>query len=197
MFEENEEEYFLPLQDQQIFGAGIRRKRVPFVRAESEPLPPPQPVPKPGLGDRYLAIVLPQSSENEEKAAQEQSKAVCEICKLPITPAITTANGGTRPHESSLAHQVCLAHSHPPSHLDRDHAGLKYLASYGWDPDARRGLGATQTGIRVPIKSKIKNDTIGLGVREMRVAKEVKVKVRLNAKQAREQEALGKKRRCS
>jgi hypothetical protein len=63
-----------------------------------------------------------------------------------------------------LAHQVCLTHSHPPSHLDRNRKGLAYLSSYGWDPDARVGLGASGQGIQYPIKSKPKDDKLGIGV---------------------------------
>jgi G-patch domain len=200
-----DDEYFLPLQDQQVFGAGIRRKRVPFVRAESEPPRASQAPPKPGLGDRYLSIVLPRSpavTENVPKQSTDEAedtatpdKVVCAVCRLPTRP--TTSSGLTKPHESSLAHQVCLSHSHPPCHLDRENIGLKYLSSYGWDPDARRGLGATETGIRVPIKSRIKNNTVGLGVKDtdrVRVQKEAKEKVRLNAKQMRQQQAAGKER---
>jgi G-patch domain len=217
MEHEDEEEYFLPLQDQQVFGAGIRRKRVPFVRAESETSPSSPTAPKPALSDRYLAIVLPQRAENPEHPqsqpyganAQDEPashSAICTVCNLPITTTtITTTNTSpssnrpTKPHESSLAHQVSLAHSHPPSHLDRDHIGFKYLSSYGWDPDARQGLGAAGTGIRAPVKSKVKNDTVGLGVREAdrgsRVQRAAKERVvRLNAKQMRKQDADGKKR---
>jgi G-patch domain len=205
-----DDEYFLPLQDQQVFGAGIRRKRVPFVRAESESSPALPAGPKLGLGDRYLAIVLPQHAENTEHPQPQPSsadkdepashEAICTVCNFPITTFPSPSSSGpTKPHESSLAHQVCLSHSHPPSHLDRDHIGLKYLSAYGWDPDARRGLGPRGTGIRVPVKSKIKNDTVGLGVKEaavgrVRVQKEAKDKVRLNAKEMRKQEAAGKKR---
>jgi G-patch domain len=200
-----DDEYFLPLQDQQVFGAGIRRKRVPFVRAESEPPCPSQAPPKQGLGDRYLSIVLPRSSADAENVQKQSIDApedtmtsdevVCTVCKLPIIPA--ASSGPTKPHGSSLAHQVCLSHSHPPSHLDREKMGLKYLSSYGWDPDARRGLGATETGIRVPIKSRIKNNTVGLGVKDsdrVQVQKEAKKNTRLNAKQMRQQQAAGKKR---
>lgn len=201
-----DDEYFLPLQDQQVFGAGIRRDRVPFVHAsESEPTASSKPTGKPGLGDRYLSIVLPQSAEDGESprerslgghdCATASGEAVCAVCKLPITS--TTSNALLKPHESSVAHQVCLSHSHPPSHLDRRHMGLKYLVSYGWNPDARSGLGVTGTGITVPVKGKVKNDTVGLGVKpndRIRVQKEAKEKSRLNAKQVRKQDDIGKKR---
>lgn len=202
---QEDDEYFLPLQDQQIFGAGIKRKRVQFVRAGSEPTHPSQAYPNPGLGDRYLSIVLPQNPETSENGEERppgvekeitaNDEVLCALCHLPITPA--TSRTPAKPHESSLAHQVCLAHSHPPSHLDREHIGLRYLSSYGWDPDARRGLGATETGISFPIKGKIKNDTVGLGVTDrdrVRVQKESKVKARLNAKQMRKQDVAGKQR---
>jgi G-patch domain len=206
MSQEEDEDYYLPLQDQRVFGAGIKRKCVPFVRAESEPADTSQTPPeKAGLGDRYLSIVLPQSrddiskdrelpvdTEQEEKPPTEM---ICAVCNLPIMS--DTAAATARPHESSLAHQVCLKHSDPPSHLDRAHVGLRYLSSYGWDPDERRGLGATGAGIRVPIKGKVKNDTVGLGVKDVdqvRVKKETKEKTRLNARQVRKLEADGKVR---
>lgn len=205
MISQEDEDYYLPLQDQQVFGAGIRRRRVPFVRAASEPTPASQTLIKPSLGDRYLSIVLPQGAK-DTKRPQEQlvggqndrsapPEAICTVCKLPITSTMSSST--IKPHESLLAHQVCLTHSHPPSHLDRGHMGLKYLSSFGWDPDARSGLGATGAGILVPVKSKTKNDTVGLGVNHSdhtRVQKVAKEKLRLNAKQVRKQEAEGKKR---
>lgn len=42
--------------------------------------------------------------------------------------------------------------------------GLNYLEAYGWDPDARAGLGAAQQGIQFPLKPKAKEDTLGIGV---------------------------------
>ncbi|KAI9158193.1 vacuolar calcium ion transporter [Paramyrothecium foliicola] len=81
---------------------------------------------------------------------------VCAICSLPIT-------SGIREHEASLAHQVSLAHSHPPSALDRSRMGLRTLAAQGWDPDARQGLGREGEGLRFPIKTVAKEDNLGIG----------------------------------
>jgi G-patch domain len=201
----DEDEYHLPLQDQRVFGAGIKRKRVPFVRAESEPTTSAVEPTKPGLGDRYLSIVLPQhdhSANEENNLDQDRSKGVvCTVCRFPTTSSLPTA--GVKPtqvHGSSLVHQVCLSHSHPPSHLDRENVGLKYLSSYGWDPDSRRGLGPSGSGIRIPIKADVKNDTIGIGFLKSdptRVHKESKTKPnkqRLSAKQVQNQIAAGRKR---
>ena len=182
----DQETYFLPSEDQRVFGAGIKRKRVPFVPAstnESHIAPEP----KTAVGDRYLSIVL---KEQDQKPSTDEHATVCDICGQPASNF----------HESSISHQFCLEHSHPPSHLPREHIGLKILGSHGWDPDSRLGLGASGEGIRVPIKSKIKNDTVGLGIEtkpsndgsllEVR-ADGVK---RLNAKEVRMQEEAGRKR---
>ena len=175
---EEEDEYFLPLQDQRVFGAGVKRKRVNFVPAEACPpsTPPPKVV---AAADRYLSIVLKDAKSAKNKRATQLSSKdveastqitdtdkplVCSVCGLPFQISSDNFGSTRHPHEASLAHQVCLEHSHPPSDIDRTRPGLKYLSSYGWDPDGRLGLGAAGEGIRAPIKGKIKNDTVGLGV---------------------------------
>ncbi|KZF23245.1 putative G-patch domain protein [Xylona heveae TC161] len=209
-----DEEYFVPLQDQRYFGAGIKRQRVQFVRANSAEAtvqPPRQNAPSSSVGDRYLSIVLPKSApvtppnggtereELEPANDQEEIPKTCEICHLPLNPE-SSAESHNTPHETSIAHQVCLEHSHPPSHLDRGRLGLKYLSSYGWDPDSRQGLGSKGEGILNPLKGKVKNDTVGLGVKFSKDPKvnaaQKKPAAKLNAKQVRQQEEEGKKRRA-
>ncbi|KAL8812437.1 MAG: hypothetical protein Q9223_000352 [Gallowayella weberi] len=180
MTDGDESENVIPLQNQRVFGAGIRRKQINFVPSQDQqqghtPGSFPQ-----GAGDRYLSIVLDGASIPSDGEVTRVPKAtttsaisnlrnldrsICKICKLPINDNPPAENlEPPKPHETSLAHQVCLEHSHPPSHLDRTRQGFKYLSTYGWDPDARLGLGATGTGIRIPIKSRPKNDTAGLGL---------------------------------
>ena len=196
------EEYIIPLQDQRVFGAGIKRKRVQFVPAatdSSQPALPPTTTRN--AGQRYLSIVLGGAANKTEDTADARAKLdfptpepqVCKICHLALPE---TSNEESKPHETSLVHQICLEHSHPPSHLDRNHVGLRYLSSHGWDPDSRLGLGAKGDGVRVPIKGKVKNDTIGLGVeRVVRKGEAVPKKVeRLDAKGMRRKEMEGKKR---
>jgi hypothetical protein len=211
---EEDDEYFLPLEDQRVFGAGIKRKRIAFVPSstlESVASTPTKAVATTSH-DRYLSIIEKkrggdaQSTEAQSPTTTsiaEASQTFCPICQLPLnasdTGTDTTTNStlSKSSHESSIAHQVCLSHSHPPSHLNREHVGLKYLSSYGWDPDSRQGLGIRGEGIRAPLKGKIKNNTTGLGVdTESRVKpqKQPQPVVRLNAKQVRQQEAEGKKR---
>ncbi|KAI9745703.1 MAG: hypothetical protein M1818_001239 [Claussenomyces sp. TS43310] len=185
----SDDEYEIPLQDQRVFGAGIKRKRVHFVPASSTtataPVASTSHPSAQSVADRYLSLVLPLEASPETPMAAEAgakpspeatSPALCEICNLPLedlpnpvasdsTPSSTFPSPSRpRPHASSLAHQVCLPHSQPPSHLDRSRKGLGILAAYGWDPDARRGLGARGQGIPFPIKARPKDDTLGLGV---------------------------------
>lgn len=243
--EEDDEDYYLPLQDQRVFGAGIRRKRVPFVRSSEHELStinterPSSIPPGPSIADTYLSIVLkkknnstsPSTPTHHEVSAPVRSthsapptsEAIsppppaptsktertdhCEICNLPISSEpgsdTNTDTSTSRPHEASLAHQVCLQHSHPPSHLDRTRAGLRYLSNYGWDPDSRLGLGATgREGILEPLKGRIKRDTAGLGTgldadgdRLRAAPPPPKKKVeKLNAKQARKGAVEARKR---
>ncbi|DAA72609.1 TPA_exp: putative G-patch domain protein [Trichophyton benhamiae CBS 112371] len=232
MMASDDEEYSVP----QAFGAGIKRKRVPFIPSQdaatlsttSAPVTVSS-SPAPGassIADKYLSIVLPSSSQSDTVFPNRASTdtKLCEVCHLPLkgTPKRPKRDGEKDnqdsisesavpvPHEASLAHQVCLPHSHPPSAIDRKGKGYKYLSSYGWDPDSRTGLGPTGSGIQIPLKPKIKNDTIGLGVgswrdeienaggkrherrlkqlREKEEAIRVKNAPKLNAKQIRLQE---------
>ncbi|KAI1624585.1 hypothetical protein EDD37DRAFT_417918 [Exophiala viscosa] len=208
---DEDEDYFLPVQDQRVFGAGIKRKRIAFVPASSSESSIPsttKPQESTNIASRYLSIVLPKESrkveEPDEKELEQVATEICPVCKQPLSSSddtVTTID--THAHESSIAHQVCLQHIHPPSHLDREHVGVKYLEAYGWDPDSRAGLGARQEGIRIPIKPKEKHDTAGLreiveddgrGTKtRIKVKKEDRV-IRLDAKKVRVMEMEAKKR---
>lgn len=178
----DEDTYEIPLQDQRAFGAGIKRKRVKFVPSSSSSIieHTPSTSSAKSISDFYLKLVLPQDTSTPESTLPLRELELCEVCKLPLStdlksiinkdeagssgPSNPTSSAKLRPHEASLAHQVCLNHSHPPSHVDRNRKGLTYLSSYGWDPDSRLGLGASGQGIQFPIKTKPKDDKLGIGV---------------------------------
>lgn len=194
----------VPLQYKRPFGSGLKRKRVVFVPASSGNLDSvderkPSEAPK-SVADTYLSIVLPKETENA--SIGETSAAglnVCDICNLPVdeSPGATdTEKASRRPHQASIAHQVCMEHSHPPSSLDRSRMGLGVLQAQGWDPDARTGLGALNQGISFPIKGKPKYDTLGLGVKVPKdfAAKKKEKPQLLNAKKVRKMAAEDKKR---
>ncbi|KAJ6139980.1 hypothetical protein N7471_006466 [Penicillium samsonianum] len=230
-----DEDYFLPPEQQRPFSSGVRRKRVEFVRSSNLDTTT---APKPSssgtsIADKYLSIVMSQSAPSTSPTTPTQRAPLsppirtqsapptpdtipppptaapagpeyCDVCKLPLalqTPADAT-DQKPRPHEASLAHQICLTHSHPPSHLDRTRSGLRYLSTYGWDPDSRLGLGASgREGIREPIKPRVKRGTAGLGTGldrdgdplPPRPAPPAKVQ-KLNSKQVRNKVAEDKKR---
>jgi len=165
MATEADDEYYVPLVDQRVFGAGIKRKRIAFVPAANHDSSISVPAKSSNAGSKYLSIVMKTANPHTATATsldgnQQEVPSTCEICGQKVVGENRVRNS----HATSIAHQVCLEHSHPPSHLDRSHVGLKYLQDYGWDPDARLGLGAKQEGIRIPIKAKQKHDSVGLGL---------------------------------
>ncbi|KAI1192145.1 hypothetical protein F5B17DRAFT_379582 [Nemania serpens] len=196
----------IPLQHKRPFGSGLKRKHVTFVPASADNLDSSIddskiPEPSKSVSDIYLSIVLPE--ESKEAAPGDETHIagpdLCDICKLPVNEPSNTEGTGrssSRPHEASIAHQICIAHSHPPSAIDRSRMGLGVLRAQGWDPDARTGLGASSQGISFPIKAKPKNDTLGLGVEIPKgIATKKKEKIQpLNAKKVRKMAVEDKKR---
>lgn len=163
--DEDPRENDVPLHHKRAFGAGLKRKRVEFVPAQdpdgglSTTITPARAT-STAVGDLYASIVMKKKVATSDSgtvgSAEEESAETCSVCGLP-------ADNSSGPHEASLAHQVSLSHSHPPSHLDRSRMGLRALASQGWDPDARTGLGREGDGMRYPIKVVAKEDTLGVG----------------------------------
>lgn len=218
-----EDGYEIPLRDQRFFGAGIKRKRIQFVPSTAEATSPTTSLPRTSstsVADRYLSIVLkkqkaerpssvPPPAEQDltlgayskrlarqadagvaDNTAEENSAltARCNICKLPLCTADATR------HESSIAHQICLEHTQPPSHIDRTRKGLAVLENRGWDPDSRLGLGATGgEGRLYPVRATENPNRAGLGVRFDKV-KAVEKPAKLDAGKARLVEKEGKKK---
>ncbi|KAL7792043.1 hypothetical protein V8C37DRAFT_381423 [Trichoderma ceciliae] len=193
----------IPLHHKRPFGAGLKRKKIEFVKAtDPDANTTVKDVDKQtaSIGDVYASIVLggsskasPSNSEltGEEKGDDaasseiEPGPPICPVCSLPITTTL-------RNHEASLAHQISLDHSNPPSALDRSRMGLRALESQGWDPDSRLGLGREGEGTRFPIKAILKDDTLGVGA-TLPAKQEAKEKPRLLT--AKEMRALAEKER--
>ncbi|KAL7627471.1 hypothetical protein AAE478_001664 [Parahypoxylon ruwenzoriense] len=201
-------EYDIPLQDKHPFGSGLKRKRVVFVPASSGDLNTTEDSTSAkssqSISDLYLSMVLPQEKENSQSPSAKASGTapaplVCEICHLPVdeNAEFSDATGSAaRPHEASIAHQVCITHSYPPSALDRSRMGLSVLQSQGWDPDSRTGLGVQQQGMQYPIKAKPKNNTLGIGVQVPKNLEAKKEKAQTyDAKKVRKMAEEDKKRR--
>ncbi|KAK3903914.1 hypothetical protein C8A05DRAFT_32331 [Staphylotrichum tortipilum] len=166
----------IPLQHQRYFGAGLHKRPISFVSASTgssqlqsvnnttPKLSPPQ-----DISDIYLNLVLPKTPQPSPPPPSESQPDAppCPICNLPLQAPSSPTHPPSQcptPHTQSLAHQLSLPHSHPPSSLDRTRMGLSYLSSHGWDPDARRGLGAAEQGIAFPVKARLKDDNRGVGM---------------------------------
>ena len=156
-----------------IFGAGMERKHIAFV-PESQHSERKEAAKPDNLGDRYLSIVLGKEiasstsnttlqSENGRDSSQASENATCAICG-GLVDADESAEDATTLHDLSVAHQSCLEHSYPPSHLDHRRQGVRYLKAHGWDINGRKGLGVNETGRLAPVKARTKNDTVGLGM---------------------------------
>lgn len=197
----------VPLHHKKPFGSGLRRNEIKFVPASTEDSAvSDQTSVRPhgqSISDLYLNMVLkkPEPDEEVDEAEQTEGEEVCEICKMPLQsrPAQgdSPISGKVSHHEVSIAHQVCLAHSHPPSALDRNRMGLAVLSSQGWDPDSRTGLGAAGQGTQYPIKAKPKDDKLGVGVvvpRDFQVKKDKEKPKLLDAKKVRKMAAEDRKR---
>ncbi|KKA29939.1 hypothetical protein TD95_004801 [Thielaviopsis punctulata] len=228
----NQNEEDVPLHRKNVFSSGIRRQKVAFVKASSvEPALAlgtlQESVKSSGIADAYLSLVMGSgSSEKDSPSFKKGSRdlgspvmntettaspekpppkqiTVCDMCKVSID--ITADPNAWTKHEASLAHQVSLAHSPPPSALDRSRMGLAYLESHGWDPDARQGLGAVGQGRQYPIKPVVKEDTQGIGFREddasekkkaKQGADQARTKVKKMSAKDRKREELEQKRKA-
>ncbi|KAK5660263.1 hypothetical protein OQA88_12802 [Cercophora sp. LCS_1] len=172
-----------PLQHLRPFGSGLHKKKIAFVPASNldatSTLTAPNNKPE-DISQIYLNLVLPSGPQKPKPPPASPSQPqICEICNLPLSPlppnapetksdtkpdTTITSHTHTHTHSQTIAHQLSLPHSHPPSALDRSRMGLSYLSTHGWDPDSRKGLGSLQQGIQYPIKAKAKNDTLGIGI---------------------------------
>ncbi|EGX89317.1 G-patch domain protein, putative [Cordyceps militaris CM01] len=106
---EEDEKDDIPLHHKRPFGAGLKRKRVEFVRAQDpddyiSTLPSTRPTSS-VVGDLYASIVLGTAKPDGEAEADgaasttQQPAPTCPVCSL----AITTTRAA---HEASLAHQA-------------------------------------------------------------------------------------------
>ncbi len=145
----------VPFVQQRAFGRGLWKDPINFVSASSD-----TPVPKPSssngqtIAEKYLAIMFPDGMA----APEPEAYPLCAICSAPVKES------DHRIHYLSPTHQAALPRAPTPSSIDRTRMGLMYMKKYGYDVDARRGLGANGQGMLFPLMPKEKRDRFGLGV---------------------------------
>jgi len=114
---------------------------------------PAAPAPAPAV------LSVDASSGPSSHASDPNTKStICPTCNQSVDPNDPTA------HSTTLHHQLSLPHSHPPSALNRTSMGYTYLSSYGFDVDARLGLGASGSGRLHPVRASNRADKDKLGI---------------------------------
>ncbi|PSS00630.1 hypothetical protein BD289DRAFT_479328 [Coniella lustricola] len=157
----------VPLHHKRPFGSGLRRNEIKFVPASSSLSSSVKEASAAAnskskgqsISDLYLNMVLKSSSNPPQASSSHNQEG-----NVDTSDGNTTTARRPHHHEASIAHQVCLTHSHPPSALNRTRMGLSVLEAQGWDPDARLGLGIAGQGTQFPLKAKPKDDNLGIGV---------------------------------
>ncbi|TID21584.1 ADP-ribosylation factor [Venturia nashicola] len=187
-YDEEIETYTVPLREPLYYGAGVKKQGIKFVPASTPSIATETSKPS-NVGNRYLEIVFGKKATSDKEQAATTAESTCNICRLPVNSATAVA------HETSLAHQVCLEHIHPPSAIDRSRKGTAYLQDMGWDPDSRLGLGASGDGRLYPIQPKEKVDRSGIGIPLVSKTATPRVEKKLlNPKELRKLEAEKKRR---
>lgn len=122
------------------------------------------------------------STKGKRRIGNEEGE-ICSVCGLQV-PRSPLAR---RRHIASTAHLSKLSTSDPvplnPLPIDKTSYGYKVLYSQGWSEKHRHGIGAEgNEGRREPVKaSRVKNDTVGLGVKEKKI-KEAVIEKKLKEK---------------
>jgi hypothetical protein len=145
----------LPFTSHPAYGRGLWRNPISFVPATpSTTTASSKPVDGQSIAQKYLAIMFP----NGQPLREPDAYPLCGICGEPVKET------DHRIHFLSAAHQAALPRAPVPSAIDRTRMGLKYMQNFGWDVDARVGLGANGEGMLFPLVPKEKRDKLGLGI---------------------------------
>lgn len=145
----------LPFTSHSTYGRGLWKNPIAFVPAAPATVPAPsKPVDGQSIAQKYLEIMFP----NGQPMPEPDAYPLCGICGEPVKET------DHRIHFLSAAHQAALPRAPVPSAIDRTRMGLKYMQSFGWDVDARVGLGARGEGMLFPLVPKEKRDKLGLGI---------------------------------
>jgi hypothetical protein len=144
-----------PFTSHPAYGRGLWKNPIAFVAAAPElPPAPSKPVDGQSIAQKYFAIMFP----NGQPQTEPEAYPLCGICGEPVKET------DHRIHFLSPAHQAALPRTPVPSAIDRTRMGLKYMQNYGFDIDARVGLGARGEGMLFPLVPKEKRDKLGLGI---------------------------------
>jgi G-patch domain len=123
-------------------------------------------------------ITEPSSPEVINLDSSPEPSEVCPTCNLPLPSSASLK----RKHYCTTAHLAKVVDHRPPLvnplHIDKSSYGYKVLLSQGWNDKDSKGIGAADNkGRREPVKaSRVKNDTVGLGIKVKKGQQEGKEK---------------------
>jgi hypothetical protein len=124
------------------------------------------------------AIIIDSSDE------EPSQPKLCPICQLPLP----SSKKLQRRHNASTAHLAKVVDARPPPvnplPIKRSSYGYKVLNSQGWSDKDRHGIGADDNkGRREPVKtSRVKNDTVGLGIKGKKIKEAIAEKNLIESK---------------
>lgn len=104
-------------------------------------------------------------SDNISSVSESQRQDYyCERCQIAVP--LETSSAPHDKHTTSTLHQFNCQH-HPSPHtvyaIPQSNRGYQMLLKKGWDPQV--GLGSQQEGQKFPIKTILKRDRLGIGLR--------------------------------
>lgn len=135
----------------------------------------------------YRSITSPSGTVSDPSPAEvialdpptnRRIENLCPVCHLRL-PSSSRAR---RRHNCGTAHLSKVADTRPPPlnplYVDRSSFGYKVLLSQGWSEKDPYGIGAEDNkGRREPLKTgRVKNDTVGLGIKPSKVKEVVEEK---------------------
>ncbi len=84
----------------------------------------------------------------------------CDICQLTISQDIPHKHGTSTLHQFNCQHQPSV---HTVYGIPQSNRGYQMLLREGWDPEG--GLGSEQQGQQFPVKTVLKRDRLGFGIK--------------------------------
>jgi len=162
-----------------------KRPEIPFQEESSNEIITEQNEPKRDRGAQvasfYRSLTTPPITEPSSPPSDDillldappnsEPTILCPVCHLPLPSSPKLQ----RLHNSTTAHLSKVIDSRPPPvnplPIDRSSYGYRVLSSQGWNDKQRHGIGAEDNkGRREPVKaSRIKNDTVGLGIKGKKI----------------------------
>jgi G-patch domain len=176
------------------------KPEIQFQRESEQKLSTEQPHQPPDRGKLvasfYRSIISPPSTSTNSTTSEDillidaipEETGLCPTCNL----ALPSSKRKKRRHNCSTAHLSKVVDTNPPPlnplPIDRSSYGYLVMSSQGWSEKSRNGIGAEDNkGRREPVKpSRVKNDTIGLGVKLKKKEEVVRKKPIPSGKEIRE-----------